>query len=372
MKEKKKLYQTVTEQISGLFVPIINYLTAASLIKCIVILLAQFHVLSEGSGVYQIFFAVSDGFFYFLPFFLAITASKQWKTDLFLSLFIPVAMLYPDILAALEHKQTLSFFGLTIQPAIYHSSVIPVLLAVGLLYFVEKPCDRFIPEAIRGFLKPMVCALIVLPVTFLLFGPIGSWIGNFLTDLFNLLYNRNPIVAGAFMGFFIQPMVAIGAQWSVVPVSMGNIMTQGYDILLPLLGGAVYGQCGACLAMALIYRNEQKEQRQIAYQAALSAALGVTEPSLYGVTLRAPRAMLSACAAGAIGGAIAGAAGVHCTSFAFPSFLTCVAYVSPGFVFFLVSMAIALPIGFCLTYLQKNAIRKGIPMPLTEDATVTK
>lgn len=358
MNEKKKPYQRITEQISGLFVPIINYLTAASLIKCIVILLAQFHVISEASGVYKIFFAVSDGFFYFLPFFLAITASRQWKTDLYLSLFIPVAMLYPDILAILEHEQTISFLGIKIQPAIYHSSVIPVLLAVGLLYFVEKPCDRYIPEAIRGFLKPMICALLVLPATFLLFGPIGSWIGNFLTHIFNLLYDWNSLVAGGFMGFLIQPMVAIGAQWSVVPVSMGNISTQGYDILLPLLGGAVYGQCGACLAMSLIYDKRLKEQRRIALQAALSAGLGVTEPSLYGVTLRSPRAMLSACLAGAVGGAIAGAAGVHCTSFAFPSFLTCIAYISPGFLFFLISMAVALPIGFALTMLQRKALKK--------------
>lgn len=360
MNQKKKIYQTVIEQISGIFVPIINYLTAASLIKSVIVLLAQFDILSTGSGVYQILYAVSDGFFYFLPVFLAITASKQWKTDLFLSLFIPVAMLYPDIVAILEHDQSLSFLGLTVQPAIYHSGVIPVLLAIGLLHFVEKPCDRYIPEAIRGFMKPIICSLIVLPITFLLFGPMGSWIGNFLTNLFHIIYRWNPIAAGAFMGFIIQPMVVIGAHWSVVPVSIGSIQAHGYDILLPLLGGAVYGQCGAALAMALIYKKTEKEQRRIAMQAALSAGLGVTEPALFGVTVRTPRAMLSGCLAGAVGGAIAGAAGTHCTSFAFPSFLTCVAYVGPGFVAFLLSMVVAFPIGFALTMLQKKAIRKNI------------
>lgn len=352
---KKSIGKIIVDNITGIFVPIINYLTAASILKSVIVLLAGFGVLDTAGGVYQIFYAVSDGFFYFLPVFLAITAAKQWKTDMFISLLIPVAMLYPDLVAILENNQSLSIFGLTAQPAIYHSGVIPVLLAVGLLHFVEIPCDKFIPQAVKGFLKPIICCLIVLPITFLLFGPLGSWIGDGLTKLFFILYDWNPIVAGVFMGFAIQPMVVVGAHWSIVPVSIASITANGYDVILPLLGGAVYGQCGACLAMGIIYKS--KEQKTIAFQAALSAALGVTEPSLYGVTLKTPRAMISACIAGACGGAIAGIAGAHCTSFAFPSFITSVAYVGPGFVWFLISMAAALPIGFALTIIQKKMIK---------------
>ena len=358
--DEKKGAKVVVEHITGIFVPIINYLTAASIVKSVIVLLAGFGALDTAGGVYKIFYAMSDGFFYFLPFFLAITAAKQWKTDKFISLLIPVAMLYPELVAVLENGQSLSFLGLPVQPSIYHSGVIPVLLAVGLLHFVEKPCDKLIPEAVRGFLKPIVCCIIVLPVTFMLFGPMGSWIGNGLTKLFFILYNWNPIVAGVFMGFSIQPMVVVGAHWSIVPVSINSIAVNGYDVILPLLGGAVYGQCGACLAMGIIYK--EKEQRRVAFQAALSAALGVTEPSLYGVTLKTPRAMIAACLAGACGGAIAGIAGTHCTSFAFPSFITCVAYIGPGFVWFLVSMAVALPIGFLLTMVQRKALIKNMNM----------
>ncbi|MCM1567820.1 MAG: PTS transporter subunit EIIC [Roseburia sp.] len=355
MRQKKDTYHIVMEQISGLFIPIINYLTATSIIKSVVVLLASSQILAPESGVYQIFYAVSDGFFYFLPFFLAITASKQWKTDLFLSLLIPVAFLYPNITAILENGQSLSFLGLTIQPTVYHSGVIPVLLAVGLLHFVEIPCDKYLPETVRGFLKPILCCLLVLPVTFLLFGPMGTWIGDILTRLFFMIYEWSPIAAGAFMGFFIQPMVFVGAHWSLVPVSIGNISANGYDIILPLLGGAVYGQCGAALAIGLLSGND-KEKRRISLQAALSAGLGVTEPALFGVTARTPRAMLAACIAGAVGGAMTGAVGTHCTSFAFPSFITSVAYVGPGFAVFLVSMLIAFILGFLLTLLQKGKL----------------
>ncbi|MBR4344637.1 MAG: PTS transporter subunit EIIC [Lachnospiraceae bacterium] len=352
--KKPGLYKRVVDQISGIFVPIINYLTAASIIKSVILLLVGAGVLSKDDGLYMVFYAVSDGFFYFLPFFLAITASKQWKTDMYIALLIPVAMLYPDLIDVLENGRSLPFLAFDIQPAVYHSSVIPVILGVGLLYFVEKPFDKILPDAIKGFLKPIFCCIIVLPVTFLLFGPLGTWIGDFLTYLFRQLYQWNHVAAGVFMGFIIQPMVFIGAHWSIVPISIASIAADGFDLLLPLLGGAVYGQCGAALAIAFMHKD--KKQRNIAFQAALSSALGVTEPALFGVTMKRPRAMISACVAGAVGGAIAGMAGSQCITFAFPSFVTSVAYTGEGFGMFLVSMLIAFPIGFGLTYIQKKAI----------------
>ena len=359
MEKKKSGYQVVVDQITGIFLPIINIITAASILKSIVVLLATFGVISENGGFYQIFYAATDGFFYFLPFYLAYATAKQWKVDPYIALLIPVAMLYPDITAVLENGGSLNLFGLNVPPTIYHSSVIPVVMAVGLLHFVEKPCDRYIPESIRGFLKPMVCCLVVLPVTFLVFGPMGTWIGDVLTKVFFAVYEWNPIAAGAFMGFVMQPMVVVGAHWSVVPVSISNILLHGYDVIMHLVGGAVYAQAGAALAVGLMYK-ENKEKQRVAYQASLTAALGVTEPALFGVNVPLLRPMLAACLSGAIGGAMVGFAGTHCTSFAFPSFLTSVAFVGPGFGIFLFSMAFSFVLGFLFTWVQKKAICKRL------------
>lgn len=350
----KKYYKIAVEQISGIFFPILNCLTAATIIKSVITLLASFGVLSTDSGIYMIFWAVSDGFFYYLPFALAYTASKLWKTDTVIAMLIPIAMLYPQLNELVEGGSELFFFGLKIPSTIYHSSVIPVLLAVGLLHFIEKPCDKFIHESIRGFLKPIICVIIVLPVTFMLFGPLGAWIGNILTNIFFALYNFSSIAAGAFMGLVMQPMVVIGAHWSVVPISINNVATLGYDVIMPLVGGAVYGQSGAALAVGVITRDKKK--KTMAFQASLTAALGVTEPALFGVNVPLIRPMIAACLAGAIGGAIVGWAGTHCNAFAFPSFLTSVAYVGPGFVPFLLSMALSFVLGFLFTIVQKKHI----------------
>lgn len=360
MENKKSPGKIIVETLSGIFLPVINLITAASIIKSVLILLVSFNVISVENGIYRIFYAVSDGFFYFLPVFLAVTASRQFKTDLFVSLMIPVAMLYPDILAMLEQGKPFPFLCFTVPTAVYHSSVIPVLLAVGLLKFVEIPCERWLPEAIKGFTKPILCMLIVLPFTFLIFGPLGTWIGSGLTKLFFIIYNWNRIVAGAFMGLLIQPMVAIGAHWAIVPIALNNIATQGYDVIMPLLAGAVYGQAGAAFAVAL--KEKDKMYRQIAIQSGFTACLGVTEPALYSVNLPKVWPMVWGCVAGSLGGALAGISGNHCISFAFPSVLTCVAFAGPGFLIFMLSMLLGLILGFVFTLLfYKNGLGAGMP-----------
>lgn len=349
--EKKNSFgKKIVEQITGIFLPIINVITAASIIKSIVVLLVTLGVLTTDDGIYKIFYAASDGFFYFLPFVVAYTTSKQWKTDPFISMLVPMALLYPEITAVLEGGAGMTLFGLAVPNIVYRCSVLPVIMAVGLLHWLEKPCDKFIHESVRGFLKPIICAVIVLPVTFMIFGPIGNIIGDFLSSIFFKLYDWNAAVAGGFMGFFIQPMVVVGAQWSIVPVCLNNIATKGFDVILPLYGAAVYGQAGACLAIGL-YHKKNKEKRRIAFQASFSSILGVTEPALYGVTVPNIRAMISACIAGALGGALTGWAHTHCNAFAFPSLITSIAYLGDGFIQFILSMVMGFVIGFLLTLL---------------------
>ena len=133
MNKKNSAYKIFIEQISGIFFPVICIITAASLMKSIVVLMSSAGWLDSENGIYRVFYAAGDGFFYFLPFFLAVTASRQWKADTFIALLIPSAMLYPDIVKILENGEGFSLFGIGARPAIYHSSVLPALYAHHLL-----------------------------------------------------------------------------------------------------------------------------------------------------------------------------------------------------------------------------------------------
>jgi PTS system beta-glucosides-specific IIC component len=333
--------------ISGIFIPIVNVIMAAGLLKGILMLLVNTNLLQQTDGAYQMLYAISDGFFHFLPIFLAFTASKKLKADTFTSVMLAAALVYPDITALFKNGTQMDLFGIPIREVTYPSSVIPIIMAVGLQHYVERPLEKYLPNAIKGFLKPMITLAVVTPITFLVFGPLGSMIGEALAGVYALLYNLSPVAAGVIFGLIWQPMVVFGLQWGLVPVIIDNISTLGMDSILPLLGPAVMGQAGAALAVSILTKD--KELKSISMSGSVTAILGITEPVLYGVTVPLKRPMIAACIAGAIGGGIVGTSSASAVSFAFPSMVTLVVYFGEGFWTFLIAMVIGFILGFVLT-----------------------
>lgn len=343
----QNLFDRVMDIISGIFIPIVNVIMAAGLLKGILMLLVNANLLQQTDGAYQMLYAISDGFFHFLPVFLAFTASKKLKADTFTSVMLAAALVYPDITALFKNGTQMDLFGIPIREVTYPSSVIPIIMAVGLQHYVERPLEKYLPNAIKGFLKPMITLTVVTPITFLVFGPLGSMIGEALAGVYALLYNLSPIAAGVIFGLIWQPMVVFGLQWGLVPVIIDNISTLGMDSILPLLGPAVMGQAGAALAVSILTKD--KELKSISMSGSVTAILGITEPVLYGVTVPLKRPMIAACIAGAIGGGIVGTSSASAVSFAFPSMVTLVVYFGEGFWTFLIAMVIGFILGFVLT-----------------------
>lgn len=343
----QNLFDRVMDIISGIFIPIVNVIMAAGLLKGILMLLVNTNLLQQTDGAYQMLYAISDGFFHFLPIFLAFTASKKLKADTFTSVMLAAALVYPDITALFKNGTQMDLFGIPIREVTYPSSVIPIIMAVGLQHYVERPLEKYLPNAIKGFLKPMITLAVVTPITFLVFGPLGSMIGEALAGVYALLYNLSPVAAGVIFGLIWQPMVVFGLQWGLVPVIIDNISTLGMDSILPLLGPAVMGQAGAALAVSILTKD--KELKTISMSGSVTAILGITEPVLYGVTVPLKRPMIAACIAGAIGGGIVGTSSASAVSFAFPSMVTLVVYFGEGFWTFLIAMVIGFILGFVLT-----------------------
>ncbi len=329
----------ITDTISGIFLPIINVLMAAALLKGFLLVLSNYGLVSPEAGAYKILFSAADAFFHFLPIFLAYTASHKLKADTVTSILVAAALVYPDIAKLFENGVELTFLGIPVTPVSYPSSVIPILLAIGLLHFVELPLEKYIHSTFKGFLKPMLSIIIVVPVTFLVFGPIGAVIGSGLAGAYAAIYNLSPILAGVVFGFIWQPMVVFGLQWGMVPVIIEHVNTLGYDTFLPFCGAGVMGQAGAAMAVSILAKN--KKLKTVALSSSITAILGVTEPVLYGISVPLKRPMAAACIAGAIGGAIVGTSSARAMAFAFPSVLTLVVYLGEGFFSFLLSMIVA-------------------------------
>jgi PTS system beta-glucosides-specific IIC component len=347
-KNTKFSFNKLMDIISGIFIPIINVLMAAAVLKGILMILISTGMLSEADGIYRILYTLADSFFYYLPVFLAYTAAKKIGADHFTAILIALALLHPNIMEAFESGAGLEIFGLPVKQVTYASSVIPILLAIILLHFVEKPLDRYLPGAIKGFLKPLISIIIVTPITFLVFGPVGTIIGDALAHAYALLYNFSPMLAGVCLGFVWQPMVVIGLQWGMVPVIINNLAVYGMDTILPMLGPGVFAQAGAAAAVSIMAKD--KKLKSIGISSSITAILGTTEPVLFSISVPYKTPMLAACISGAIGGGIVGHFQSRAVSLAFPSLITMVVYMGEGFTAFLVSCILSFIIAFGLMF----------------------
>lgn len=313
------LMDKAIDLISGIFTPILGPMAAAGMIKGLTAMCASFGWLAKTSRTYEVLYAIGDGFFYFLPLILAITSAKKFKVDRFTAITIGAAMCYPAMVAMNSSKKVLfdlfngtflhsqvhaTFLGIPIISMNYTSTVIPIILAVWFASVVEKWCKKWIPTVVKTFLVPFVTLLIVVPLTFLIIGPLATWIGNALAAITSAVYNFSPVLAGILLGGFWQVFVIFGVHWGFVAVMMSNIAALGYDPILGLSLGASFAQIGVVLAILL--QTKDQKLKGIALPAFLSGIFGVTEPAIYGVTLPRKKPFVLSCIAAGIGGGLIG------------------------------------------------------------------
>ena len=357
-KEEKKgsLVNRFIAFISGTFTPFLGALAGAGILKGILALLVALGWLKTTSGAYEIWYAAGDAIFTFLPIFLAFTAAKRLKVNQFVAVSLAAALVYPTLVTVATKSQTLHFFGVPVVPTTYTSSVIPILLAVWVLSYLQPMLDKIFPDAIRNIFTPLFSLIIMVPLTLIVVGPLGSGISNVLANVVSALYNAVPIAAGIIMGAFWQVFVIFGVHWTFVPVIMNNIAKMGYDPLLPILSAAVLSQAGAALGIFLKTRDEK--QKALAGSGVVTGIFGITEPIIYGLTLKMKRPFVCAVISGGVGGAIIGAFQAHASSFTLPSLLALPTYLGQGFGGAVLGIAVAFVLAAILTYLfgfDKNA-----------------
>lgn len=251
--EKQSLLNRIIDGISGIFLPVVNVLSAAGILKGILVILTTTGVLEESGDTYLVLSAMSDALFYFLPLVLAYSSAEKFGTNKYVAVVVAGVCMYPALNTILESGQTVYFLGIPLMGVTYHSSVLPIIMAVGLLYYVEKLLNKCIPDIIKGFMLPMISIVVVSFVMLLILGPMGAVVGKGLAVGYEWLYGHSAILAGAVIGMIIQPMVIFGFHWSLFLVSMNNVAVKGRDTILALIAPAVFAQAGAAGASAVSF-----------------------------------------------------------------------------------------------------------------------
>lgn len=323
--KKENILSRLIDIISAIFTPFLGALAGAGILKGFLTLALTLNWLSDRSGVYLVFFEIADGIFTYLPILLAFTAAKKFNTNRYLAVCLAMALVHPGI-NELAGK-TLSFWGIPVilGPNGYISSVIPIILAVFIQQYVERFFKKIIPSFLQIIGVPLGVFLIMAPITFIIIGPIGIVLGNLLGGIYNTLYNFSPLVAGIIMGGFWQVLVIFGMHWGLVPIMMLNVSQFGQDTLMPILLPAVLSQGGA--AFAVFFMSKNLKLKELALSSSITSIFGITEPTVYGVTLPLKRPFIAACIGGAVGGGFIAFKHVQNFSFGLVSLLSL-----PGFI----------------------------------------
>lgn len=319
--------------VSGIFTPFIGILAASGILKGLLALAVVCGWLSVEGGTYKIWFAASDALFYFFPLILGFTAGKKFGGNPFITMAIGGALIHPTMIAAFNVSQqsgvlTDAFLGIPVTWFNYSASVIPIILAAWVSCWLEKQSTRLLPAAMKNFFAPVICLSITVPLTFLVIGPLATWLSQMLANGYQWIYALAPWLAGAVMGALWQVCVIFGLHWGLVPLMINNLAVLGHDSMLPVLLPAVMGQVGAALGVLL--RSQDARQKMLAGSSVTAGIFGITEPAVYGVNLPLRRPFIFGCVAGAIGGGIVGFSSSHVYSFGFANIFTLAQMIPPG------------------------------------------
>mgnify|MGYP000171353933 CR=1 FL=1 len=318
--------------IAGCMTPLFTAIIAGGLVKVLLVIFGPtlLNVMQTTSDTYILMNALGDAPFYFLPVLVAFTASRKLNCNSYLSVMVASVLIYPDVITLLAGDSATHLFGvIPVVHGSYSSSIIPAMLSTLLLKYVEKLVDRITLEWSKSFLKPLLIVIIVTPITLCAIAPLGLIIGNGLQSVINGIYGFAPWLAMMLFAGFMPFIVMTGMHWAFVPA------------------GATFGAA---------FKTKDKEMKKMAFPAAVSALLaGVTEPAMYGVTLKLKKPMVAACISGGIGGLIVGILQVKSYAFVTPSMTSLVQFISPdggkNFLYAVIIFAVTLVLSFVLSFI---------------------
>lgn len=308
--KEASILSRIVDTITGCMTPMIPALTAAGMIKVILSLSTTFNWLSNESETYRILDIIGDGAFYFMPILLAIFASRKFKVNTSIAVIVVGVLLHPNFTSWVATGDSISFIGLPIQGVGYAASVIPALLTVWMMSYIENFVDKITPKALKIILNPTLVLLISAPLALIVIGPLGNYAGMGLAWFINLLEGQLGFVMVAVLAAAMPFIVMTGMHHALTPIFVASFAATGTEsLILVAQVCANLAQGGATFAVAL--KSKNKSVKSLASAAGISAIMGITEPALYGVTMKYKKPLIAAAISAGVAGCFAGL--VHVT-----------------------------------------------------------
>ena len=376
---KQSVVNRIIATMSAVFAPFVYILAAAGavrrpaaagLLQGALILITMAAPNFANTGTYEVLSFMSWTPFTFLPIFIAVTASKHFKCNTFIAILCCCALVNPswaEMASRIADGETIRFLGIKLSETTYTSTVLPPLLLVWLLSYLERFIEKKLPETFRPLLTPMICFIIMVPVTILVLGPVSAVTANGIAKGYNFLAATAPALAGAIIGGFWQVVVIFGVHWGITPVNLANFAMNGHDTFQAFQTIAVVAQVAA--AFGVFIKSKNKEFKGVALSAGVTGIFGITEPTIYGVTLRLKKPFICGCAGGAVGAVVMSF--FHSAYYAYaglPGLLTIVNAISKDAPMSFIGEALACVIAFVITIVAIQIVGFDDPVDEAEES----
>ena len=318
--QQKNPFMRAIKLLGDVFVPIIPAIVASGLLLGILSALSfmdsnGFITLDTNNAWYQILNLVSNTAFTFLQILIGYSAASAFGANPYLGAVIGMLLINPG----LQNANTVATEGVqqtfTVIPGLYsiewtgyQGHVIPIVIAAGILAFIEKRLHKVVPEAFDLFVTPLVSVAATAYIVMLAVGPVFVWAENAILGAIQLLLTLPLGLGSLIMGALYAPTVVTGIHQMYTTIDLGQIASYGVTYWLPLASAANIGQAGAALAVAL--KTRDVKIRSLALPSSLSAFMGITEPAIFGVNLRFFKPFVAGCIGGGLGAMFASIVGL--------------------------------------------------------------
>lgn len=304
--KKKFSIGKIFDAISGCMTPLLPLLIGGGMLKAVLLILTQFSLISVDSPTYIVLSLVGDAAFYFLPVFVGATGARKFGANMGFGMLIGASLIHPQFIEAVANGAPLSVYGLPVFAASYASSIIPMILSTFILSYVEKYVTKYTPKVLQSMAVPLVTLLIMIPLTFCLLAPIGAIVGSYLAEGIMWLYNTTGFLAVGLTSATYILLCLTGMHTAILPIGFTMLATIGYDPLLAT-GAVLYTINQGIVALVVAIKTKDVDERSTALTCVITALVaGISEPSLFGFTLKNKKLFYSSMIGCFVGGLYAG------------------------------------------------------------------
>lgn len=368
---KQPLIKRMVKTLGDVFVPILPAIVASGLMMGLVEALGKAIPGFSDSSWYGILDMISNTAFTFLPAIIAVSAARVFGGNIFLGAVIGMLMIHPGLInawsvAGMEESEIPVWYLLgdifTIRQVGYQGHVIPIVIAVWLMCIIEKWLHKHVPEMLDLFVTPLVTVIVTALLALGIIGPIFSTAEGYVLTFAKWIITVGYGVGAMIMGGLYPITVVAGIHHMYNVIEAGMLSEAGgLNTWMPIASAANFAQGAACLAVGLKAKNAKT--KSVAIPSSLSAALGITEPAIFGVNLRFTKPLLCGIAGGAVGALLGSIMHIGATAYGvtgIPGYLTTLDYAWQYTIVLAVSFAIAFTLTWFLWKEDEEDAKKAV------------